>query len=98
MAGLLFTDAHAATANMVLFTRFQNIVLAVAAGLGWLMRIERIALRKATEDRAAEAERTREEERLGVWRRSACASRAKSTTSRRIRCRRSAFRRRLPSA
>ena len=62
VAGLLFTDAHAATANMVLFTRFQNIVLAVAAGLaGYAYRTHR-AYVKATEDRAAEAERTREEE------------------------------------
>ena len=39
VAGLLFTDAHAATANMVLFTRFQNIVLAVAAGAsGFLLK------------------------------------------------------------
>ena len=114
VAGLLFADAHAATANMVLFTRFQNIVLAVAAGLaGYAYRTHR-AYVKATEDRAAEAERTREEEatmravpptsstncskRAIGRRRSACASRAKSTTSRRIRCRRSAFRRRLPSA
>ena len=57
VAGLLFTDAHAATANMVLFTRFQNIVLAVAAGLaGYAYRTHR-AYVKATEDRAAEAER-----------------------------------------
>lgn len=99
VAGLLFADAHAATANMVLFTRFQNIVLAVAAGLaGYAYRTHR-AYVKATEDRAAEAERApARKRRLGVWRRSACASRAKSTTSRRIRCRRSAFRRRLPSA
>ena len=62
VAGLLFADAHAATANMVLFTRFQNIVLAVAAGLaGYAYRTHR-AYVKATEDRAAEAERTREEE------------------------------------
>ena len=58
VAGLLFADAHAATANMVLFTRFQNIVLAVAAGLaGYAYRTHR-AYVKATEDRAAEAERT----------------------------------------
>ena len=91
VAGLLFTDAHAATANMVLFTRFQNIVLAMRIEpIAPTSRPPRIALPKPS----APARKRR----LGVWRRSACASRAKSTTSRRIRCRRSAFRRRLPSA
>ena len=62
VAGLLFYDTHGGTANMVLFTRFQNIALVVAAGLaGYAYRTHR-AYVKATEERAVEAERTREEE------------------------------------
>ena len=89
VAGLLFADAQAAPAKMGL-----------AIDPAWLaMRIEPIAPtsrppRIALPKPSAPARKRR----LGVWRRSACASRAKSTTSRRIRCRRSAFRRRLPSA
>lgn len=62
VAGLMFSDPHAGTANMVLFTRFQNIAMVVAAGLaGYAYRTHR-AYVKATEERAVEAERTREEE------------------------------------
>lgn len=62
VAGLMFSDPRAGSANMVLFTRFQNIALVVAAGLaGYAYRTHR-AYVKATEERAVEAERTREEE------------------------------------
>ena len=62
VAGLMFSDPHTGTANMVLFTRFQNVAMVVAAGLaGYAYRTHR-AYVKATEERAAEAERTREEE------------------------------------
>ena len=62
VAGLMFSDPRAATANMVLFTRFQNIAMVVASGLaGYAYRTHR-AYVKATEERAVEAERTREEE------------------------------------
>lgn len=62
VAGLLFVDTQTGTANMVLFTRFQNIAMVVAAALaGYAYRTNR-AYVKATEERAAEAERTREEE------------------------------------
>ncbi|WP_270299563.1 histidine kinase dimerization/phosphoacceptor domain-containing protein [Eggerthella sinensis] len=62
VAGLLFYDSHAGTASLVLFTRFQNIAMVVAAALaGYAYRTHR-AYVKATEERAVEAERTREEE------------------------------------
>ena len=62
VAGLLFVDTQTGTANMVLFARFQNIAMVVAAALaGYAYRTNR-AYVKATEERAAEAERTREEE------------------------------------
>lgn len=62
VAGLLFYDTHAGTASLVLFTRFQNIAMVVAAALaGYAYRTNR-AYVKATEERAVEAERTREEE------------------------------------
>lgn len=62
VVGLLFADTQAGTANMVLFMRFQNIAMVVAAALaGYAYRTHR-AYVKATEDRAIEAERTREEE------------------------------------
>ena len=62
VAGLLFSDSHAGTASLVLFTRFQNIAMVVAAALaGYAYRTHR-AYVKATEERAVEAERTREEE------------------------------------
>ncbi len=62
VAGILFAEAPSKTASLAFFTRFQNIVLVVAAVLaGYAYRTHR-AYVQATEERAAEAERSREEE------------------------------------
>ncbi|OUO91243.1 two-component sensor histidine kinase [Gordonibacter sp. An230] len=61
-AGLLFVDAPSRTASLAFFTRFQNIAfVAAAAFAGYAYRVHRAYVR-ATEERALEAERTREEE------------------------------------
>lgn len=62
VCGLLFSDSHTAPANMVLFTRFQNIAFAIAAGLAGYAYRTHCAYVRATEERAVEAEHTREEE------------------------------------
>ena len=60
--GIVWADAPSKTASLAFFTRFQNIVMAVAAVLaGYAYRTHR-AYVEATEQRAVEAERTREEE------------------------------------
>lgn len=85
---LLFAGAPMQAASMVFFTRFQNIALMVAAVLAGYAYRTHVAYVRAVEQRAAEAERTREEEAAAAWRRSACASPARCTTSRRTRSRR----------
>lgn len=62
VVGLLFADAPSRTASLAFFTRFQNITLVVAAALGGYAYRTHRAYVAATEQRALEAERTREEE------------------------------------
>ena len=59
---LLFGDAPMQAASMVFFTRFQNIALMVAAVLAGYAYRTHAAYVHEVEQRAAEAERTREEE------------------------------------
>ena len=59
---LLFAGAPMQAASMVFFTRFQNIALMVAAVLAGYAYRTHVAYVRAVEQRAAEAERTREEE------------------------------------
>lgn len=62
IAGLLFSDVPSQTASLAFFTRFQNVAFMVAAGLaGYAYRTHRAYVGE-TEQRAVEAERTREEE------------------------------------
>ena len=62
VAALLFGDVPAQTASLAFFTRLQNVTFVVAAALaGYAYRTHR-AYVVAVEERAAEAERTREEE------------------------------------
>lgn len=62
MAGLLFGDISVQTASLAFFTRFQNLAfLAMAGFAGYAYRIH-FAYVRETEQRAVEAERTREEE------------------------------------
>ena len=58
---LLFAGAPMQAASMVFFTRFQNIALMVAAVLAGYAYRTHVAYVRAVEQRAAEAERTREE-------------------------------------
>ena len=59
---LLFAGAPMQATSMVFFTRFQNIALMVAAVLAGYAYRTHVAYVRAVEQRAAEAERTREEE------------------------------------
>lgn len=59
---LLFSGAPMQAASMVFFTRFQNIALMVAAVLAGYAYRTHVAYVREVEQRAVEAERTREEE------------------------------------
>ena len=59
---LLFAGAPMQAASMVFFTRFQNIALMVAAVLAGYAYRTHVAYVHEVEQRAVEAERTREEE------------------------------------
>lgn len=62
IAGLVLGGAPSQTASLAFFTRVQNVVFVAAAALaGYANRTHRAYVR-AVEDRAAEAERSREEE------------------------------------
>lgn len=62
VAGLVWVDAPSTTASLAFFTRLQNIMFVLVAALaGYAYRTHR-AYVKAVEDRAAQAERSREEE------------------------------------
>ena len=62
VAGLLLAGAPDRTASLAFFTRFQNVAIVLAAALaGYAFRTHR-AYVAAVEERAAEAERSREEE------------------------------------